>query len=385
VKLNLVIAALIASPPLRHRVQALAAEHASIWQPLADAAALRAVLDGAGPEPDLVITDTDAADVMALLNGRALVFLGSAGVAGLPAGAVALAPGEVSAPALAEAMVSAVNLARTTSLIYGLEQQQQEVSPTSTRWGDHSGFEIQFQPQWSIDGRHVTAAEALLRWHGMEVAALRPESYIAAAEADGQIALLGDWILERACELAGAWLADWPESMVLAVNVTPAQLGAPAFIEVALQAVTGHGLDPALVDFELSALDLPVLAAQQAERLHQLHSLGFGFTLDRVGSSVFDPKLLRALPLRTLKVDRSLVGRLETDPSARLLVEQLAQLAMRLGLNCTAVGIETDGQRDLLQTTGFDALQGRLLADAMPAGEFGALLKAQRERRQPAS
>jgi EAL domain-containing protein (putative c-di-GMP-specific phosphodiesterase class I) len=379
VKLDLVIAALITSAALRQRVQALAAEHVSIWRPVDDLAALRTLLERPGVEPDLIISDGDGPELVALLGGRPLIVIGTP--AQVPANVVVIAPEAITSDELAEAMVNAINLARIGRLLHGNDADGAQRG-TRSRTSPVTGFDVHFQPQWSIGGQHLTAAEALLRWHGLEVAALRPESYIAAAEAQGQIALLGDWIIERACELAGAWLPDWPDGMVLALNVTPAQIAAPAFAETVLQAVASQGLDRLQVDFDLCAQHLPVLAAEHESRLRYLHELGFGFALDRVGASVFDPALMQRLPLRALKIDRMLIGRIERDAAARRLVVQLAELALRLGLSCIAVGVETAEQRELVETAGCDALQGRLLADAMPAAEFGALLRAQRERRR---
>jgi EAL domain-containing protein (putative c-di-GMP-specific phosphodiesterase class I) len=377
VKLDLVIAALITSAALRQRVEMLAAEHASIWRPVDDLAALCALLERPGVEPDVIISDRGATELATVLGGRPLIVIGDHAQA--PPEVVAIEPDAITSDALAEAMVNAINLARIGRLLHGSDP---DATPGATRprTSAVTGFDVRFQPQWSIDGQHLTAAEALLRWHGLEVASLRPESYIAAAEAQGQIALLGDWIVERACELAGDW--DWPDGMVLALNVTPAQLAAPAFAETVLQAAASHGLDPLQIDFDLGAQHLPVLAAEHGSRLRYLHELGFGFTLDRVGASVFDPALMQRLPLRALKIDRMLIGRIERDAAARNLVVQLGELALRLGLSCIAVGVETAAQRELAESAGCDALQGRLLADALPADEFGALLRAQRERRR---
>jgi EAL domain-containing protein (putative c-di-GMP-specific phosphodiesterase class I) len=374
VELNLVIAALIDAAPLRERVQALAAPHTSIWRTVDDVRALTALLQGPGPEPDMVITDRTDRALLERLHDRAVIVLAPHDE--LPVTAVALPPGELTATSLADALVNAINLTHTARLLQGLPEQD-----TSGSEDVYAGFDLHFQPQWSVDGQRLTAAEALLRWHGMEVAALRPDSYIAAAEAQGHVALLGDWILDRACALSSPWLPDWPESMVLAINVTPAQLAAPAFLEVALQAATSHALDPALIEFELNAQDMPQLA-DHARRMQQLSDLGFGFTLDRIGGTVFEPALLRSLPWRTLKIDRSVVHRVGHDPAARALIEQLVQLAARLGLACTAVGVETDEQRAFLTQAGVDAMQGYLLAEALTAPELGALLKAQRERRR---
>ncbi len=375
--LDLSIIAWIHDPGLLERLQPLLARHVRLWRNVESTQALLQLLVEDAGATDIVLTDiADPALREALRETPVLWLLPTADA--LDADAVWLNPNHTDSQQLTEAIVNAINLARTQHLLSGSEQ----LPASDWEQDGDMGFEIHFQPQWTMDGSCIRASEALLRWHGLEVAQLRPESFIAAAEARGQIARLGDWIIQRACAHAGHWAPHWPEDMMLALNLTQSQLDAPAFTDMVLDALVQNALDAYRMEFELNAKELPVLAGQYQTQLFYLADLGFSFTLDRVGNGLFDPALLHSLPLRGIKIDRTLVHRMTADAASLRLVQQLAQLAQRQGLYCAAVGVEHQAQWDLLRAAGCQALQGFLLADAMPAAEFSALLQAQDERRR---
>jgi EAL domain-containing protein (putative c-di-GMP-specific phosphodiesterase class I) len=193
-----------------------------------------------------------------------------------------------------------------------------------------------------------------------------PARFVAAARRGGLADLLGATVLAQGLDAIVRRREAGAEGLGLAVNVAPEQLGGPAVAAVMLQAVAARGLEPRALTVELPAgapLDDPACI----ETLRALREAGTGVVLDNFGSTGLSLAALRDLPLSGIKLDRSLVADLGADD--RLVVATL-RLATRLGLTCTAVGVETPVQLEAARALGIDAAQGHLLGrpegDASP-------------------
>jgi EAL domain-containing protein (putative c-di-GMP-specific phosphodiesterase class I) len=203
----------------------------------------------------------------------------------------------------------------------------------------------------------VVAVEALARWTRGDGVAVPPARFVPAARRAGLADLLGATVLAQGLDALATRRESTGTALTLAVNVAPEQLTGPAAAATVLQALQTRGLEPAALAVELSASAPPRDAAGVAT-LHALREAGVGVVLDNFGTPGLSLAALRDLPLTGVKLDRSLVADLGSDD--RLVLATL-RLANRLGLRCTAVGVERPEQLEAARALGVDAAQGHLL------------------------
>jgi EAL domain-containing protein (putative c-di-GMP-specific phosphodiesterase class I) len=239
------------------------------------------------------------------------------------------------------------------------------------------GVRIALQPIVALGTlpRHdrVVAVEALARWTRADGVAVPPARFVSAARRAGLADLLGATVLSQGLDALVRRRRAGADGLRLAVNVAPEQLGGPAGAAAMLQAAANRGLDPAALTVELPA-GAPLDDAASIDTLRALRDAGVGVVLDNFGATGLSLAALRDLPLTGIKLDRSLVADLGGDD--RLVVATL-RLAARLGLTCTAVGVETPAQLEAARALGIDAAQGHLLG--RPEGEIvpGSLIPEQ--------
>jgi EAL domain-containing protein (putative c-di-GMP-specific phosphodiesterase class I)/GGDEF domain-containing protein len=243
-----------------------------------------------------------------------------------------------------------------------------------------SGVRIALQPIVALGtlARHdrVVAVEALARWTRSDGVAVPPARFVTAARRAGLADLLGATVLTQGLDALVRRREAGAENLGLAVNVAPEQLGGPAVADGVLQAVAARGLDARALTVELPA-GAPLDDPASIHTLRALREAGVGIVLDNFGATGLSLAALRDLPLSGIKLDRSLVADLGADD--RLVVATL-RLATRLGLTCTAVGVETPAQLEAARALGIDAAQGHLLGrpegDPAPASGLAQPLAA---------
>lgn len=241
-------------------------------------------------------------------------------------------------------------------------------------------FSLVLQPQWNITGEHLHGVESLLRWEGMEVGNLAPDHFIPVVERSGEMARVGDWVLEHAACESTTWLEHLVSPIYLGINISPQQFTHNAIKNQIMRLSKEQWLDPAILELEMSHANLLHVVDQHRTELFELRDLGVRIAIDNLGTGVVDTKKLLRCPADTLKIDRSLIASLETDASARTLIEQICRVGQRFQLRVVAVGVETEEQRRILEDLGCTDVQGFLFSSPVPLDEFQRLLT---ERRAP--
>lgn len=224
-----------------------------------------------------------------------------------------------------------------------------------------------FQPFVNLTTGQTVGAEALLRWkndHGEYVA---PDRFIPLAEESGLIVPLGHWIVRTALREHQRFQAKSAQPFRMAINVSHIQFREPDFVMTLERAMADCGTDPALVEIELTESvaidDMDFII----DTLQQIRQLGVSIAIDDFGTGYSSLSVIRRLPVQRLKIDRSFISNLETDPSiARLVVG----LAHQMSLETIAEGIENPNQLGLLQSLGCDEGQGYLFSKPLPADDF---------------
>jgi diguanylate cyclase (GGDEF)-like protein len=232
---------------------------------------------------------------------------------------------------------------------------------------------LHYQPVVDVATRAVRGHEALVRWarpgHGL----LLPAAFVPVAEETAQIGRLGAFALRRACRDAAAW----PErGLRVAVNLSPLQLRDPALLDIVAAALGESGLDPARLELEITEGVLlertePVLGA-----MHRLRAMGVAFAMDDFGTGYSSLACLRSFPFDRVKIDRDFLRDAETREGDAAIIEAVAALCRRLGMTCTAEGVETEGQLRLLAKAGCTEAQGYLFGRPVPQEDLLAALMA---------
>lgn len=238
-------------------------------------------------------------------------------------------------------------------------------------------FVLYFQPQLGRDDR-LTGVEALVRWQHPERGMVSPANFIPLAEETGLILPLGNWVLAEACASLARW-AKQPNlaHLIMSVNVSAKQFHLDDFVDQVLDTVAESGANPHLLKLELTESMLVEDIASVISKMNILKGRGINFSLDDFGTGYSSLAYLKRLPLEQLKIDRSFVTDVLTDPNAAAIARTVVALAYSLGLKVIAEGVETQRQRDYLAQAGCFAYQGYLFSPPVPEADLTKLVARQ--------
>ncbi|MFC8349211.1 putative bifunctional diguanylate cyclase/phosphodiesterase [Streptomyces sp. NPDC057280] len=243
---------------------------------------------------------------------------------------------------------------------------------------DAHEVELHYQPKVRFDGQ-VAGLEALVRWVHPERGKVPPDEFIAIAESSGLMPHLTEYVLDTALAQVAAWRAQGLYVPV-AVNVSPRDVHTPGFAGSVAARLARHGVPAGSLQLEITEHVLLEDPQRAADTLAGLTGHGVKMSLDDFGTGYSSLVHLRSLPVSELKIDRSFVARLAVDAEDAEIVRCTLDLAHSLGLLVVAEGVEDDETWERLRDLGCDAVQGWLVAAAMPAEETTAWLRARGSR-----
>ena len=239
---------------------------------------------------------------------------------------------------------------------------------------EHGHMTVHYQPQLDLSTGRIVGAEALLRWTDPQLGAVSPGVFIPLAEETGYIVTLGAWVLEQAMQQAARWVRAG-HALVIAVNVSALEFRQPDFVDRLARLLAVHGLQPEFLELELTESILQN-AHEAARRLVEVAALGVSMAIDDFGTGYSNLAYLKNLPIRKLKIDQSFVRGLPSDAGDKAIVSAIVQMGHALRMEVVAEGVETEGQRMLLQQLHCNHYQGFLCSPALAPGAFDALLQA---------
>jgi diguanylate cyclase (GGDEF)-like protein/PAS domain S-box-containing protein len=245
-------------------------------------------------------------------------------------------------------------------------------------------FRMVYQPIYSMN-REITGLEALLRWKHPSWGRVTPLEFIPIAEKTGMIVPIGDWVINEVCRQAMAWNAAAVPPVKIFVNVSGVQLGRPNFSSKIADALKRSGLAPDRLELEITESWFISDLRGAAGKLQKLRDLGIGIAIDDFGTGHSTFAYLQALPLDTLKIDRSFIQRLDGSAANLSTVRAIAGLAQQLGLKTVAEGVETEQHLRQLAEIGCEQVQGFLLARPLTPHAACALLMKQSLHRATAT
>lgn len=234
---------------------------------------------------------------------------------------------------------------------------------------ENGEFELFYQPQLSIADRQLTGAEALIRWNHPERGLLTPASFIEVLSQKQSAGDIGEWILRTACRQAFEWRKAVP-TFRIGVNLFEAQLRSGRLLTAVRETMQENDLPAEAIELEIVENILLHNDAATLKLLQNLRKLGVGLSFDDYGTGFASLSLLKRYPVSRLKIDRSFVRDVNTDPEDAAVVKAVLYLARSFGLEVIAEGVETKAQLDFLKDNGCQEVQGYLFGKPVPAAEF---------------
>jgi len=228
-------------------------------------------------------------------------------------------------------------------------------------------FLLHYQPCLDLAQDTVSRWEALLRWQPPGGPLRHPREFLALAEETGLITELDDWVFRRACAQLRAWREAGIPVPRLALNLSVSQLHRQDLMERLTAVLRETGVDAGELDLEITEATAMNEVEERHRLLQQLKTLGFGITVDNVGTNALSLRGLRRFPIDQLKIDREFVARLPNDEEDATIVRAVIGLAHGLGLRALADGVETPAQRAFLEAAHCDGIQGYLVGEPIPA------------------
>jgi diguanylate cyclase (GGDEF)-like protein/PAS domain S-box-containing protein len=237
-------------------------------------------------------------------------------------------------------------------------------------------FVLHYQVQ--VDGSYLPiGAEALIRWQHPERGLLPPGAFIPAAEENGLIVRIGQWVLDTACAQLAKWRNDaLTRDLVLAINVSSKQFRKKNFVDQVRDAVQRHGVRPSQLKFELTESTLVEDIEETIATMSELKRFGIRFSLDDFGTGCSSLQYLKRLPLDQLKIDQSFVQDITHDANDRAIIRTIVAMAQSLNVDVIAEGVESEEQRNLLFDCGCQHFQGYLFGRPVPAEDLGVMVEA---------
>ncbi|SFP44652.1 putative bifunctional diguanylate cyclase/phosphodiesterase [Qipengyuania nanhaisediminis] len=239
------------------------------------------------------------------------------------------------------------------------------------------GFELHFQPLYSLTHERLQGFEALIRWNHPTRGTISPAEFIPLAEETGLILQVGEWVVREACHIA----SGWPEDISVAVNISPKQFTYPGLSTTILQALTNSGLPPQRLELEITESVFIADVEHTLSTLHSLRNLGVRISLDDFGTGYSSLSYLRQFPFDKIKIDQSFVRDLaQQGNNAHAVIRAITTLADALSMETLAEGVEDEQQCRILREEGCGSIQGYLLSRPVRAHVVQEML-APRDRR----
>lgn len=239
----------------------------------------------------------------------------------------------------------------------------------------HEEFVVHYQPIVDTRSSQVLGMEALVRWMRPGVGMVFPDQFISAAEDNGLIVPIGEWVLEEACRQTQEWRKQGHRDLRLAVNLSARQLlWQHDFVDMIESVLGKTGLPATNLELEMTESVVMHSVEGAIATMSKLRAMGVRLSLDDFGTGYSSLNYLKRFPLDCLKIDRSFIGDIPQDPDGVAIVEGILTMAQSLNLEVVAEGVERQEQLDFLKERRCQRMQGYLFSPPVAAEEFGAFL-----------
>ncbi len=232
-----------------------------------------------------------------------------------------------------------------------------------------SDFKLVYQPRIDLASGRCVGAEALMRWTHPTLGPISPAEFIPLVERMILATPMTAWVLDTAVAQMARW-RDAGLELVISVNISSANLHEPDFANSVKETLARHRVDPASLELEVTETAVMGDAELALRQLQDLADAGIRLAIDDFGTGYSSLSYLQRLPVHVVKIDRSFINQIDTDPRQLSLVTMMISMAKHLGHRVVAEGVETDEVLDRLRPTGCDEVQGYLVARPMTVADF---------------
>ena len=237
-------------------------------------------------------------------------------------------------------------------------------------------FVLYYQPLVSTASGRITGVETLLRWRHSEQGLIYPIQFVPQLEDLGLMVEVGQWVLTTACRQSVAWQREGIAPVRMMVNLSATQFYRGDVVNCVKRALAESGLDPQWLELELTEMLMLDDSDLTIKLMLALKQTGVSLSLDDFGTGWSSLSYLRKFPIDRIKIDRSFLRDIGSQPSADAIVRSIINLGRDLGLSCVAEGVETAEQLDYFKRQNCVEVQGFLYSPAVPGAECGEMLRS---------
>jgi diguanylate cyclase (GGDEF)-like protein len=278
------------------------------------------------------------------------------------------------------AMYHAKNCGKNNAKLYSSSLTMQIMSHVKLEVGLRKALKneelyLLYQPQIDVRSSEIVGVEALVRWRHPERGIISPTEFIPLAEETGLIVPIGEWVLRTACIQARHWQKVTQRSLRMAVNLSAKQFKDENLTQIVVSALSDTGLDPRLLELELTEGTLMDDARATMATLEQLRAIGVYLSIDDFGTGYSSMNYLKRFDVRALKIDKSFICGLPQDSENAAITRAIIAMAHGLKMIVVAEGVETDEQLVLLEEYGCDLVQGFYLGHPSPQEAITLILQ----------
>ena len=278
------------------------------------------------------------------------------------------------------AMYHAKNCGKNNAKLYSSSLTMQIMSHVRLEVGLRRALQndelyLLYQPQLDVRSNEIVGVEALVRWRHAERGVVSPNEFIPLAEETGLIVPIGEWVLRTACDQARHWQKLGRRPVRIAVNLSAKQFKDENLSQIVLSALHDTGLDPRLLELELTEGTLMDDAKATLATLEQLRGIGVYLSIDDFGTGYSSMNYLKRFDVRALKIDRSFISGLPQDSENAAITRAIIAMAHGLKMIVVAEGVETGEQLVLLEEYGCDLVQGFYLGRPAPPEAVTGMLQ----------
>jgi predicted signal transduction protein with EAL and GGDEF domain/FixJ family two-component response regulator len=278
------------------------------------------------------------------------------------------------------AMYHAKNCGKNNAKLYSSSLTMQIMSHVKLEVGLRKALQndelyLLYQPQLDVRSSEIVGVEALVRWRHAERGIVSPTEFIPLAEETGLIVPIGEWVLRTACNQARTWQKLARRPVRMAVNLSAKQFKDENLSQIVLSALHDTGLDPRLLELELTEGTLMDDAKATLATLEQLRGIGVYLSIDDFGTGYSSMNYLKRFDVRALKIDRSFISGLPQDSENAAITRAIIAMAHGLKMVVVAEGVETGEQLVMLEEYGCDLVQGFYLGRPAPADTVTGMLQ----------
>jgi diguanylate cyclase (GGDEF)-like protein/PAS domain S-box-containing protein len=233
---------------------------------------------------------------------------------------------------------------------------------------------VHYQPQVNLDTNEILGAEALIRWAHPQLGMVSPSQFVHLAEANGLIISIGEWILQTACAQAKKWQEQFSPKFTIAVNLSNRQFQQQDLVTMVDRALKETGLDPHTLELEITESMGMKNPEATLKTLQELKAMGVNIAIDDFGTGYSSIYYLKRFPIDSIKIDRSFVDDIVTDPNDATIVLAMLALANSLKISVIAEGVENKEQLSFLSKNGCRRIQGYFFSRPVGPDGFEQLL-----------